>query len=86
MRFIKQAAINEFLHYRKLESYLTDYEYEFGHISPSKEYKQIERSRERFRMLCAFYRLFNSNISIEGEIMANYLKPREEDGTLPDFI
>ncbi|MEM7552494.1 MAG: hypothetical protein AAF378_00055 [Cyanobacteria bacterium P01_A01_bin.84] len=59
MQFIKQAAINEYLHIQKLEQNLTDYELEYTWTS--KKGREVERSWERFGLLCDFLDLFNAN-------------------------
>lgn len=85
MQFIKQAAINEYLNILKLQQNLTDYELEYTWTSDKG--RQVDRSWERFGMLCDFYDFFNLNKNTQGEIILKYFKPRKGgDGTLPDFI
>lgn len=85
MQFLKQAAINEYLHILDLEQNLTDYELEYTWTS--RKGREVERSWERFGMLCDFYDVFNPNRNTQAEITLKYFKPRQGgDGTLPDFI
>lgn len=82
---IKQAAINEYLHILELQKNLTDYELEY--TWESQKGLEVERSWERFGMLCDLCDFFNPNRNTQSKIIQKYFKPRQGgDGSLPDYI